>query len=533
MFVEQYDLLMERFPRLALQLPNVIPMPPAEEPLVLPLSSEIDLIYFYGIGQGEAFHYLARFLEEKKERRLILFDNCFEKIGALLHSPRGLDLLKNPQVFLAHLGEIEQLTTQFSLPNLEVYCLPSRQGVVFQELRELILRKTLLSHSLHLDRLQGYQLFDQFLMNLRSLPHSFYANGLKGKFRGVPAIICGAGPSLTQAIPLLKTVEDKALIIGGGSTLPALSSQGILPHFGMAIDPNPEEYLRLKNSFAFEMPFLYSTRVFPQIFQTCNGPFGYMRSGIGGMLELWIEEALSLQDPLLGELLSQESISVTAICLAWAQFLGCNPIFLNGVDLAYTNQQRYASGVGPVSAEEPNRGADKMVCKQDRQGRSVDTAIRWLMESASFSHFAKKHPETTFFNTTEGGLQVEAIPYMPLEEAIQKYCTQTWNLREKVFQEIGHSPMPQETEEIICAKIEELGKSLLRIIDQLEILSGEKEGSIHLAEWELSQEMAYPYLFYDIDAVLEKEAFLRGPLNKWEEFLTLARKYWLIFNHRT
>ena len=81
--------------------------------------------------------------------------------------------------------------------------------------------------------------------------------------------------------------------------------------------------------------------------------------------------------------------------------------------------------------------------------------------------------------------------------------------------------MPANTEEIAAAKMTELSNSLDRIVDCLKILSGQEKGSSALAEMELKEEMAYPYLFYDIEHILIKET------EKWRAFLDLAQKYQL------
>ncbi len=331
-------------------------------------------------------------------------------------------------------------------------------------------------------------------------------------------MICGAGPSLSSTIDSLRELENKALIIAGGSTLAALTSRGIRPHFGMALDPNEEEYLRMRNSFAFEVPLLYSTRVHPGTFQTMNGPFGYMRSGIGGMTELWIEEELGLQEPLLGDF-SQETLSVTAICIGWAEFLGCNPILLNGIDLAYTGKQRYSPGVAKeMPFKEFVRGkaaADRLLRRKDRSGKMVDTAVRWVMESAAISDFAKRHPHVRFINTTEGGIGFKGIDYMPIGEAIEEF--EERELRSEVFEKICASPMPEKTAQVIEEKVRELDESLGRVIEFLRILSGEKKGSKALAEVEMRDEIAYVVLFADLHQTIE--------LGKWGEWLSFALAY--------
>lgn len=517
------DLLMERFPKLGLLTPKFSVQGKAEE--LLPIDLEkVEILYVYGIGEGAAYRQLKKWLWEKPERKLIFLEDEPKWIASFLQADGAEEFLKDERVFIELLDQTETLAQKWPVRHVEVVALPSRKGKKFQKLKEELLRKTALSSALFIDRLHGYQPFENFVQNLRRLPESFYANGLKGAFAGVPAVVCGAGPSLEQAMPILEKVKKHALLIAGGSTVGALSSQGIMPHFAMAIDPNLEEYRRFRDSFAFDVPLLYSTRLFPGVFQTCNGPFGYMRSGIGGAAELWIEEELGLNDPLLGENLSEESISVTAICLAWAVFLGCNPIFLSGIDLAYTANKRYANEEEEeVSQLEKEKSApDRIVKRKARQGQFVSTAIRWLIEEQGFSQFAKKHRELQFFNTTEGGLLIRGIPDCSLEACLQ---FPKRNLKKEVQRQIAASPMPPNTEKIIKEKLKELKKSLDQVILHLEILAKEKKGSEALAEMDLQEELAFAILFYDIDGIFKEE--------KWRKFLGLAKKYRDVFNNST
>lgn len=530
MYTEAFSLLMERFPALGLMAHAWTEKEPVAEALPPISFGKSQVLYYYGLGNGSAYFQCKEWLQENKERQLIFLEDEPGIISSFLHHSNAVEILSDRQVhmelFSRKAREIASLAKRFPVQRVEVASLPSKKRHL-QRLRLQLLRKTALTHAIHLDRLQGFQSFENFSKNVHRLASSFYANALKDAFNNVPAIVCGAGPSLQQSMDVLRKQEKKALLIAGGSTLAALSSQGVLPHFGMAVDPNLEEYRRMKNSFAFEAPLLYSTRVHPAIFQTCNGPFGYMRSGIGGSAELWIEEELGLLDPLLGHYLSPESISVTSICIAWAQFLGCNPILLNGIDLAYTGNRRYAPGVAEegepafqaIDAEKS--AADRIIKRKNRFTKEpVYTAVRWLMESASISYFAKKHPEVRFLNTTAGGIGFKGIDYMPLAEAVKEFPER--ELRKMVCEKVSAAAMPPGAVNIIAGKMGELRASLLRVIDSLKIIAKEKKGSSALAEMEMKEEIAYLCLFYDIYQVLKP-----GP-DFWKEFLRLAEKYEIV-----
>lgn len=523
-------LFLERFPLLGL-LACTWKKKEISDEVIPPFSlGQAEVFYFYGLGTGQAYFQCKEWLHANRERVLVFLEDDSGIISSFLHTAQALEILADPQVHIELFSrketDIQTLAERYPVQRVEIAGSSSKRQL--KSIRLKLLRKTALSYAIQLDRLHGYQPFQNFIENLPELPRSFYANRLKGIFQGVPAIVCGAGPSLGATIDTLKEMEDKALLIAGGSTLAALSSQGVLPHFGMAVDPNLEEYRRLKNSFAFEVPLLYSTRVFPAIFQTSNGPFGYMRSGIGGVPELWLEELLGLLDPLIGETLAPESISVTSICIAWAQFLGCNPILLNGIDMAYTGNKRYASGVSEeeelafLEIDEEKTAADRIVKRKDRNGKSVYTAVRWLMESSSISQFAKSHPEIQFINTTEGGIGFEGIDYQPLSQAVLPFSS--CDIRNRVQAAIHGAPMPAHTQSLIEEKIAELRLSLERVIEHLQILSGEKKGSTHLAEMEIKEEIATLYLFYDCAQVLQSTGS-----QFWKKWLGLALRYHAVF----
>lgn len=498
--------MIDRFPHLAL-LSLEWQACPLEDETPLPLDLEdAEGLYVYGLGKGEIYEQILPWLRSDERRRAIFLEDDTSRFAAFLNT--SPELLSDPQVHLSLLakGETSLLAEKFPLRKLKFAALPSYRGRKFRRLQTELLRKTALSFAFRLDRLHGDILFQNFIHNVRLLPKSFYANGLKDAFKNTPAIVCGAGPSLS--INALRPCQEKALLIAGGSSLAALVSQGIFPHFGMAVDPNPEELERLQNSLTPHTPLLYSTRVFHKIFETCKSPLGYMSAQMGGVPEGWIEEALQLKGPAFEAFVSIEATSVTAICIAWAYFLGCNPILLNGIDLAYTNGERYAKG---VVAKTPHK--EETILRKGRKGKRVKTAIRWVMESAAISRFAKEHPETRLIDTTEEGLGFKGIETLCLQEVALPAVS---NLRERIQRAILASPMPQNSAQIISEKLQEMEESLERVIGYLKILTGEQKGSKPLAEMEMKEEMAYEQLLYGAEALFSGD---------WKEVLSLARKY--------
>lgn len=527
-------LLMERFPMLGLLASSFPVENQSKEDLSSwpPLPLECETLYVYGLSL-DSYQKLSSWLHLSSARRLIFLENREGVFGAFLQDPKAALLLKDLQVDCRLLpkgkaleSSLEALAQKYPVREFDVISLPSRKGSYFRSLRLKLLRKTTLTEAIQMDRLHGYQLFFNFVRNAPFAPRSFYVNALKGAFANVPAVICGAGPSLSEVFPTLEKLENRALIFACGSAMAALSQVHIEPHFCVAVDPNREEFLRAKNCFAFSSPFLYSTRVHPDVFSAINGPFGFVRSQFGDVSQLWLEEELGLSDPLIGEKLSSESISVTSMALAAAEWFGCNPIIFTGLDMAYTDNQRYSGAVGVQESSEEAKQmrkavSDRVLIKKDRTGKKVRSAVRWVMESASLSEYAKKHPHVRFVNATRGGIGFKGIDYAPLEKIALGFSEQ-YDLRGYLHAACMGAPMPKIP---VDQKLLELKESLIRVIGHLKVLSGHTKGVAVLAELEMKEELAFSVLFYDLFLLLPHWLRGRSLDDKWPLVLDLAQKY--------
>jgi hypothetical protein len=483
--------------------------------------TDVDLLYVFGLGDGSFYRHHKEWLHEKPTRRLVFFEEDPGIIAALLEE--GTTIFDDPQVDFELLENetLDRFAWKYPLSKSKVLMTPGYDAGRFRKHKLSLLRKTALSSALFTDRLHGSQLFRNFVQNVPRFQGGFYANGLKNAFRGMTAIICGAGPSLQNDISLLREVKGKALLIAGGSAIAALSSAGIEPHFGVAVDPNEEEYHRFRSSFFFEGPLLLSTRVCPALFNTCNGPFGYMRSGTGGPAEQWLDEKLGLTEPLMPEDMPEESMSVMTLALAFAEHIGCERIVLTGVDLAYTGAKRYAPGIWSEKQNgiaSPQNAADQLVRRKGKNGHYLQTAIRWVMEAASIAEFAKKRPHIHWVNATEGGLPIAGLEELPLATIPMPPSR---DIRGNIAREMALHPMPHIPKDIL----DSLHESVARAIYQLEVLAGERPGSKALAECDLQDEIATQVLFSGVPTLLERSEFLGVERSHWALYLEIARMF--------
>lgn len=559
------ELLFERYPEIAFLLTYELGEESTAETQEGDLVSwyascgldKVDLVYLFGMHRGAFYPVFQRWLQEKKERRLIVLSEDLKEIRSALSSYP--EMLSDRQVFLQYFvrkqkkAQIEGLTDRFCATKIEVIATPSfleKNEGFFKKTRLELLRKASVKEALLTEALYAHQLVFNVLSNFKQWEKSFFANDLKGCFKNVPAIICGAGPSLTASIPILKTLEDKALVIAGGSAIAALSNQGVLPHFGIAFDPNPEEYHRLKIASSFEMPLIYGTRVEPHIFHAANGPLGYLHSWTGGPCESYFEKAFNLQKDPIGIDLGKEAFSVTTLGVAFAVALGCSPIILNGVDLAYTGMQRYSSGIVPTSDVlledllKEKRVSEQLLKKKGIQGKMLYTLVKWVMESECISAYAKKHKEAEWVNVSCSGLGFKGIDNMLLEDVVEKYCTTSWDLKGRVhahiqalkIEDAGFNKITY-TLETLNASLKRLGKLSAEIGKTLEEAkqsgTDPSPGKMTLLQLDFEEESGFECFLSHVGPALSQllsRSFGEAPSvekqsAKWEHFQEVIRKH--------
>lgn len=496
--------------------------------------TNVEVLYVFGVGLGYAYSIIQPWLKENPNRHLVFLEDNLEIIRRLFEHENGTLILKDSQAQLTYFKNLEdnasplnELYWNFLTLKMTISALPfyqeSRQAF-FTDLKHKIYYDSTLRHSYLQEYLNyGVPFYRNFYPNMLRMPGAALGDGLQGKFKGIPAIICGAGPSLSKHLNLLKDLQDKALIFAGGSSLNALNSAGIQPHLGAGVDPNPEQLERLKNNTAFEVPFVYRTRMEHRAFRMIHGPKLYV-SGSGGYdTSKWFEEKMEIEGIDI-----DEGFNVVNFCTDIAHVWGCNPLIFVGMDLAFTGMCTYASGVleethvdiqSMLKSEDLD---DQPILKNDIYGQPVYTLWKWISESQWLSDFAKEHPEISLINATEGGIGFTGIPNESFANVIEKHLQPYYELEGRLHGEIQNHLLSQVTTEGIVALFEELRNSLNRCQEHLDILIGESEkmmkvieeskqipdilqsGAAALAEIELAEEPGYIHVLTMFNIIYSK-----------------------------
>lgn len=233
---------------------------------------------------------------------------------------------------------------------------------------------------------QGVKLLTNFRSNLERPTR--LASDCFGRFEKIPAIVCGAGPSLKNIVPFLKENQNRFLIIGCGAGLQALVSAGIQPHLTVQVDPDP--YHKFPKNSA---PLFYQLRTSHEVVKQMQGP-RFLMAGSGEFsFERWLEQKLGLETPADG------GWTATTRGVSLAAALGCPAIYFAGVDFSATSTP-YAKGV-----QAPQEGSLMKMKLPD--GKEIQTRSDWLLAAEWINEWVISHPEI------ECGLLSEPNPLMP------------------------------------------------------------------------------------------------------------------------
>lgn len=488
--------------------------------------SDIPLLYVYGVGLGYYYQAAQAWLHENPSHRLVFIEDNLAVIHRLFETDLGYQIVHDPQVQLHFFEGMEKskelfniLYWNFFLTTLHVSALglyTKLKSHVFEELQHKIHYDASLKNSLLVEYLNyGVGFFKNFYPNMLCLEGAFLADDLLGKFKNVPAIICGAGPSLEKNLPVLGKLLNKALVFAGGSALNALNKADLQPHFGAGIDPNAPQYDRLSTNTAFEVPFFYRNRLLHQAFKTLHGPRLYVTGSGGYDISYLFEDSLEIESKPL-----EEGHNVVNFCLEIAYALGCNPIIFVGMDLAYTGMKAYASGVVEDNTVDvktltrKNHIDQAALLKQDIYGKPIYTLWKWISEAEWIGDFAKTHPESIVINATEGGLGFPGISNMDLKNVANQYLQEEYDFSGMIHSAVLNCTLPQVKTKKVRSLMEKLEKSLQRCIEDLSVLIEESEemkrrikkdkkvpfpqqtGRASLYESDLSEEAGYRYVLH-------------------------------------
>lgn len=270
------------------------------------------------------------------------------------------------------------------------------------------------------DELDKCQL-SNFLWNYPILKNYPGILGFEGVFKGNPAVMVGAGPSLEKNMHLLKQYQKKMIIIAGDACLPILVKKlGIYPHIVVMGDPTEKQKENFKDIDTTKFYTVCATISHPSIFRVVDPQHLCVynvrsNSALSEMIPYHIGRKGGLP---AGVLTSGSVFGFTAMT-------GASPVTFIGHDLCWpTPDKVYAEGVAKYkhSFQKVIKFKSECLLFPDINGQLVLTHSTflnfWIWLKDSLPRIS-----TRVYNSSEAGiLKMKEIQVMPFQAWIDKFC---------------------------------------------------------------------------------------------------------------
>lgn len=350
-------------------------------------------IVVFGICTSYIYKEIIPWIRSDSSRHAIFIEDELSHLIAFLNSKGAREVLQNSQVIILfnHSGNYQEIIPT----GWKIFCKKftialSPYSADQEDKKEKVLE------ILHSMQLIGAELKDLEVTSLRNIYHNYLSNSehsnfidLQDSFRGIPAIVCGAGTSLSAHYNQLRNSFSQALLIAGGRSMGLLESMSVPVHVAVALCPyvNWKDFTSIPSS---KIPLLYSSRV--------NSKAQIWHHGISRLIAKGspypVEDWLYSQDRSIFPTLD---IGWDVICFSTylAYHFGCDPIILVGVDHAgeYANQWK------------ENRHIPQAHCK-NIEGKKVCSQKDWIISSSWLNHFTIKNPDRHYIHINDKGLSI-------------------------------------------------------------------------------------------------------------------------------
>ena len=379
---------------------------------------EKKIFFVFGFGTGE---HIKTLCDKFKKNRIIVFEPN-EALKNYIPELKWITKYRNLTVLCSeenHLKDfIKNELEDFKTDRIQIGYFANYHQIYAAEFSGLIelIKKTIWDMQIEINTSMSYskRWFDTFVSNFEFMLQGVPSTVYKDKYKGRPAIIVSAGPSLEKNIEELKKIKDDFLILVGGRTLRSVLDQNIKPSIMVNVDPSERNYQLVKGYIEdTNIPLLFYEGTNEKIVSNHDGKkiFFTQKDFIKKMAEVEIENYTF-------------GGSVAHIATGFATDIGCNPIIFIGQDLAYTNDKMYSkisSDQNNPNTEEPNSVGNIMVDAVNGGQLRTEPVLYGFKKNLE-NYISAKKQTTLFINATEGGARIEGTIEMPLKEVIENYC---------------------------------------------------------------------------------------------------------------
>lgn len=227
----------------------------------------------------------------------------------------------------------------------------------FAELTELLARNTQ-KDEINKNTLKkfGTLWLKNLCKNMSLLETSPGITALEQVFRGCPALVIAAGPSLTEALAYIASSKPPAVIIATDTALKACLRAGIHPDFVLLFDPQYWNFLHIAGAYAPHTILVTDITVYPPAVRKKFKALFLTSPAypLGKFIESRLENK--------GHLEAGGSVATTA--WDFARFLGASEIIVLGLDLGFPERRTHF--LGSTFEERNARIATRLIPSETR-----------------------------------------------------------------------------------------------------------------------------------------------------------------------
>jgi hypothetical protein len=401
-------------------------------------------VVFYVLGLGLGYHLEALAERASTESLVFVFEPDLGVVRAALEQRDLSKLIGSGRVhFFA--GQIDKSEVFTKLTPHCAMCSMGFEGVThaasvvlnpayFAEVQTWIAEFAAFARtSLNTLVINGRRTAENVTRNLAAYVETPSINALKDLYKGRPAIVVSAGPSLRKNKHLLKDAAGKAVMIAVQTILQPLLEMGIEPQFVTSLDHHDistRYYEKLPKDIRTHL--VAEPKASPKVFDVYPGPVTILGSDYADRLLREISKEVDK-----GRLSSGATVAHLAFSLA--EHLGCDPIIFVGQDLGFGDGLAYAPGtnIDDVWRPELSRfstmemrqwefiARERPILRQipDFEGRPMYTEERLFTYLQQFERdFLRSRSRV--IDATEGGARKRGAETQQLADAIREFCTQ-------------------------------------------------------------------------------------------------------------
>ena len=280
--------------------------------------------------------------------------------------------------------------------------------------------------------IHGEHIFKNRIRNLMLFKEASYADRLKGAFKGKPAILVSAGPSLDRSIPYLKSALGKCVMIAVDSALVPLLRNGIKPDFVTTLDYRELNSEKLSpdlvNSKDFSLVSVITASVPTARRLALKNLFFCFQDND---TQSWLLDALDVK------YLMEPVGTVASLNLSFAQMIGADPIVMVGYDFALTAEN--TDHVGGVVFNHGWHQQEGSIIVKGVDGGEVRTLDFLLEFKQNFEQNLSRH-YSQYINATAAGAHIEGTTVQSMEAVLQHILTTPMNVDADVQSVLEKAP---------------------------------------------------------------------------------------------